>query len=110
MHSFFAIILLLLICLCLLTSYIAEWYTAKQYEPSKKFDKGDKTFVSGFSIIVVFLTVMLFFTYRDLRDHTIKEYLSGEIVEQVTYKTKKQGGVEVRRDSTITYVRAKNQK
>lgn len=110
MHPFFAIILLLLFCVAILVAYIAEWVTTKQYEPSKKFDKADKTFLSGFSIIVVFLSVMMFFTYRDLRDHIIKDYISGEIVEQVTYKTKKQGGVEVRRDSTITYVRAKGQK
>lgn len=109
MHPFFAIILLLLFCVAILVSYIAEWVTTKQFEPSKKFDKADKIFVSGFSTIIVFLSVMLFFTYRDLRDHIIKDYISGEIVEQVTYKTKKQGGVEVRRDSTITYVRAKSQ-
>ena len=110
MHAFFAIIALLVICSCLLVGYIAEWVTTKQFEPGKKFDNGDRTFVSGFSIIIVFFLVMAFFSYRDLRDHTIKEYLSGEIVEQVTYKTKKQGGVEVRRDSTITYVKAKSQK
>lgn len=110
MHSFFAIIILLFFCTAILVAYIMEWVTTKRFEPSKKFDKGDKTLVSGFSIIIVFLVVMMFFTYRDLRDHTIKEYISGELVEQVTYKTKKQGGVEVRRDSTITYVRPKAQK
>ena len=52
------------------------------------------------------VSVVMFFTFapKEFRDETVKDYIDGNIVKEVKYKSTQTDGVITQKDSTITFV------